>query len=62
MSGYDARLADCPECDGDGYQESFNDDQSGVITWLCPACDGTGKREPYQPTAQEWADSMGDSR
>lgn len=36
--------SDCPECDGDGYQERFNDEQDGVITWLCPACDGTGKR------------------
>lgn len=53
--------SDCPECDGDGYQERFNDDQDGVISWLCPACDGTGKRPAYQPTAQEWADSMGEA-
>lgn len=52
---------DCTDCDGDGYLEQFNDDQTGVITWLCPTCEGTGKRVPYQPTAQEWADSFGET-
>ena len=53
------RRGDCPECEGDGYLEKFNDDHSGVITWLCPACDGTGKKLPYEPTPEEWNDSMG---
>jgi hypothetical protein len=33
----------CPICDGDGYCEKFNDDQSDVITWLCKNCSGTGE-------------------
>ena len=28
----------CPTCDGDGYTETFNDDQSDVIVTLCPDC------------------------
>ena len=30
----------CPECDGDGYTERFNDDQTDVITAPCEACYG----------------------
>ena len=30
----------CPQCDGDGYTERWNDDQSGVIITLCPDCGG----------------------
>lgn len=30
--------ADCSRCDGDGYVESWNDDQSDVVIALCPDC------------------------
>jgi len=36
-------MSKCKACDGDGYQEKFNDDQSDVITWLCPKCNGSGE-------------------
>lgn len=32
----------CYFCDGDGYTEKFNDEQSGVIIELCTSCNGTG--------------------
>lgn len=32
----------CVICDGDGYIETFNDDQSDVIINLCSSCNGTG--------------------
>jgi hypothetical protein len=32
----------CPRCDGDGYLEEWNEDQSGVVTELCPYCNATG--------------------
>lgn len=35
-------MSKCKSCDGDGYQEQFNDEQSDVVTQLCPDCDGTG--------------------
>jgi hypothetical protein len=25
----------CPKCDGDGYTETWNDDQSDVVITLC---------------------------
>lgn len=28
----------CPKCDGDGYTESWNDDQSDVVITLCTDC------------------------
>lgn len=34
--------AECKTCDGDGYVEEFNKDQSGVITEICPDCLGDG--------------------
>ena len=32
-----------PRCDGDGYTERWNDDQTGIVIELCegcPDCDG----------------------
>lgn len=45
----DLHFEDCDDCDGDGYQEKFNDDQSDVITWLCPKCNGTGTVKTRTP-------------
>jgi hypothetical protein len=28
----------CPDCDGDGYTERWNDDQSGVVIEICERC------------------------
>jgi hypothetical protein len=28
----------CTCCDGDGYTETWNDDQSGVVITICPYC------------------------
>jgi len=33
---------DCEPCDGDGYQESLDDETMVMSTWTCPACLGTG--------------------
>lgn len=30
----------CPTCEGDGYLESWNDDQSDVVITLCADCGG----------------------
>ena len=32
----------CAVCDGDGYTEKFNNDQSDVVVVLCSSCNGTG--------------------
>lgn len=36
-------MNNCPNCDGDGYTEEWNRDQTGVIQQLCERCRGTGK-------------------
>lgn len=28
-----------PRCEGNGYTERWNDDQSGVVIELCPGCE-----------------------
>jgi len=33
---YECRI--CSTCDGDGYTETWNDDQSGVVITLCTDC------------------------
>lgn len=32
----------CSNCDGDGYTEMFNDDQSDVVITPCKLCAATG--------------------
>jgi hypothetical protein len=39
------RMTACEKCDGDGYVERWNDDQSGVVIELC-GCD-----TPVEPIA-----------
>jgi DnaJ-class molecular chaperone len=39
---------DCEKCDGDGYTEKYNDDQSNVVTVLCGECNGSGQANPYK--------------
>jgi hypothetical protein len=39
------KATSCPRCDGDGYLESWNDDQSGVVIELCPDC---GMADPFE--------------
>ncbi len=38
MEWQSSPIPDCPACDGDGYTERWNDDQTDVIIELCD-CD-----------------------
>jgi hypothetical protein len=35
-------MRSCHHCEGDGYTEEFNDEQSGVVITPCPLCAATG--------------------
>jgi len=35
-------MPSCSWCDGDGYTETWNDDQSDVVITLCEMCAATG--------------------
>lgn len=43
----------CPDCEGDGYVEEWNKDQSGVITELCRRCYATGEVSDFELEDQE---------
>lgn len=35
-------MTPCSHCDGDGYTERWNDEQTGVVITPCEACGATG--------------------
>lgn len=38
LCGWCGKPLVCGECEGDGYIETWNDDQSDVVITLCPYC------------------------
>lgn len=47
----------CPDCEGDGYQERWRDEnQNAVVQWPCERCNTTGEVSDLELEDQEASD------